>query len=120
MIDLMGGLPDNVLGFSAKGKVTAEDYENVVIPAVENKLQRHEKVRCLYHIGEEFESYEAGAMWDDAKVGLGHFTSWEKIAIVTDVEWIRVTGKVFGFAMPGQVRIFHNSELKSAIEWVSE
>lgn len=120
MIDLMGGLPDNVLGFSAKGKVTADDYENVVIPAVEKKLERHEKIRCLYHIGEEFEGYEAGAMWDDAKVGLGHFAAWEKIAIVTDVEWLRVTGKVFGFAMPGQVRIFHNSELKSAIDWVSE
>ena len=120
MIEPIIGLPENVLGFTAKGKVTAEDYENVLIPEIEKRLAKFPKVRFLYYIGDDFESYEAGAMWEDAKVGLGHITSWEKIAIVTDVEWIRVMGKVFGFAIPGIVRIFNNNELKSAIEWASE
>lgn len=120
MIDLITGLPENVLGFTAKGRVTAEDYETVVIPAVEKKLAKFPKVRCLYHIGDEFESYEAGAMWDDAKVGLGHITSWEKFAVITDVEWIRIMCRMFGFIMPGRVRIFDNKDLKSAIEWISE
>ncbi len=120
MIDTITGLPENVLGFTARGKVTAEDYENVVIPEVEKKLAKFPKLRCLYHIGDEFEGYEAGAMWDDAKVGLGHITAWEKIAIVTDVEWIRVVGKVFGFVMPGKVRIYDNKNIKAAIEWMSE
>lgn len=120
MIDKITGLPENVLGFTAKGKVTAEDYENVIIPEVEKKLVKFPKLCCLYHIGDEFESYEAGAMWDDAKIGLEHITSWEKIAIVTDVEWIRIMGKVFGFFMPGRVRIYDNKDLKSAIKWMSE
>ena len=119
MMDPISGLPDNVLGFTARGKVTAEDYETVVMPAVENKLAKHSKLRLIYRMGEEFEGYEAGAMWDDARVDIGHFTAWEKIAIVTDVEWIRIMGKVFGFTMVRQVRIFPNKELKAAVEWVS-
>ncbi|TFG77970.1 MAG: STAS/SEC14 domain-containing protein [Thermodesulfobacteriales bacterium] len=125
MLELIEGLPENALGFSAKGNVSAKDYETVLIPAVEEKLKHHDKVRLLYHLGDEFEKFEVGAMWDDAKVGLAHITEWEKIAIVTDVNWIQQAGKIFGFAIetmsvPGDVKIFHNSELDDAIKWISE
>ena len=125
MLELIEGLPDNALGFTAKGNVTSEDYETVFIPAVEEKLKKHENVRLLYHLGNEFEKFEAGAMWDDAKVGLGHITNWEKIAIVTDVNWIEQAGKIFGFAIEtmsvsGDVKVFHNSELEEAIKWIGE
>jgi hypothetical protein len=125
MLETIEGLPENALGFSAKGNVSAKDYETVLIPAVEEKLKHHDKVRLLYHLGDEFERFEVGAMWDDAKVGLAHITEWEKIAIVTDVNWIQQAGKIFGFAIetmsvPGDVKIFHNSELDDAIKWISE
>jgi len=125
MLELIEGLPENALGFTAKGNVSAKDYETVLIPAVQEKLKHHDKVRLLYHLGDEFEKFELGAMWDDAKVGLAHITEWEKIAIVTDVNWIQQAGKIFGFAIEtmsvtGDVKIFHNSELKDAIKWISE
>ena len=119
MLERIQGLPDNVLGFEAKGEVTGADYESVLIPAVEEVLTRHKKIRCLYHIGREFENFDAKAMWDDAKVGLQHLTAWERVAIVTDVGWIRTAMKVFGFVVPGDVRIFNNSELEVARKWVS-
>lgn len=125
MLEPITGLPDNALGFTAIGDVTAEDYETILIPAVEEKLKTTEKIRLLYHLGDEFNSFEAGAMWDDAKVGLTHITEWEKIAIVTDVNWIQQAGKIFGLAietkaLPGDVKVFHNSELEEAKEWISQ
>ncbi len=125
MLEPIEGLPENALGFTAKGDVTAEDYETVLIPAVEEKLKTHEKIRLLYHLGEDFKRFEAGAMWDDAKVGLAHITEWEKIAIVTDVNWIQQAGKIFGFAIdtmevPGDVKVFHNNELEQAVQWIGE
>jgi len=125
MLELIEGLPENALGFTAKGNVSAKDYETVLIPAVQEKLKHHDKVRLLYHLGDEFEKFELGAMWDDAKVGLAHITEWEKIAIVTDVNWIQQAGKIFGFAIEtmsvtGDVKIFHNNELDDAIKWISE
>ncbi len=119
MIKLLSDLPENVLGFEASGKVSGKDYETVLIPAVEAKLKTHPKIRLLYHLGSEFESYDLDAMWDDAKVGIEHWTDWEKIAVVTDTKWIHNGVKVFGFAIPGEVRVFADDELSNAKEWVS-
>ena len=49
MIEQIEDLPDNALGFSAKGVVTKADYETIIIPAVEAKLSKYGKVRLLYH-----------------------------------------------------------------------
>jgi hypothetical protein len=120
MIEKIPDLPDNVLGFSAKGKVTANDYESVIVPAVEAMFSRLGKARFLYHLGEDFTGIEAAAAWDDTKVGLKHWTGWEKIAVISDVEWIRWAVKIFGLAVPGQVRVFPNQDLAEAKRWISE
>jgi hypothetical protein len=120
MIEQIKDLPDNVVGFSAKGVVTAGDYETVIIPAVEARLSKHQKMRFLYHVGEEFSRFDAAAIWEDTKIGLKHLASWERIAVVTDVEWVRVAVQMFSFLLHGRVRVFHNSEMDAARLWVSE
>ena len=120
MIELITGLPDDTVGFNAKGKVTGEDYETVLIPLVEEKLKTHKKINVLYHCGKDFDSFEAHAMWDDAKTGFIHWHSWNKIAIVTDVSWIRGSSKVFGLLIPAKVKLFENKDLDEAVKWVSE
>ena len=120
MIEQIPDLPDNVLGFSATGTVTATDYKTVIIPAVEALLARYPKARLLYHLGEGFSGFETAALWEDTKIGLKHLASWERVAVVTDVEWIRAAMKVFGFLLHGHMRVYHNAELAAAREWVSE
>jgi hypothetical protein len=120
MVEQIPDLPDRVVGFRAKGTVTASDYECVVIPAVEALFSRHTQVRFLYHLGGDFSGFEAAAVWDDAKLGLKHLGGWERIAVVSDVEWIRAAVKIFGFAIPGEIRVFHDRELAEATRWVSE
>lgn len=120
MIEQMPNLPENVLGFIAKGTVSAEDYESVIIPAVEAAFSRHDKIRFLYHLGEDFSGFEAAAMWDDTKLGLKHLRGWERIAVVSDIEWILTTIKMFGVIIPGHVRVFHNSDLAEAMRWIAE
>jgi hypothetical protein len=120
MVEQIPDLPQHVLGFTAKGTVTANDYESVIIPAVESLLSRQSKVRFLYHLGEDFSGFEAAAVWDDAKLGLKHLGGWERMAVVSDVEWIRSAVRIFGIAIPGQVRVFHNRELAEAKRWITE
>lgn len=120
MVKKIPDLPDNVLGFTAKGTVTTNDYESIIIPEVEALFSRHRKVRFLYHLGEDFSGLEAVAMWDDTKLGLKHLTAWERIAFVSDIEWIRVAIRLFGIAIPGHVRVFHNREITEAKRWISE
>jgi hypothetical protein len=120
MIEVITDLPDRVLGFKAIGAVTAEDYKKVLVPAIEQKLAAHKRTRLLYVLGEEFASYTGGAAWEDAKVGMKHLTSFERIAVVTDVDWIENVVKALGFAFPAEVRVFDNDELDEARAWISE
>lgn len=120
MMNLIEGLPDNVLGFEVTGTVTGKDYEDILVPAVERQLAESDKIRLLYHLGGGFEKFDLGAMWEDAKVGLQHLTAWEKIAVVTDVDWVCSSVKVFGFALPAEVRTFSNDGLEEAKDWLSE
>lgn len=120
MIEKIPDLPDSVLGFTGKGTITAKDYESVIIPAVEELFSHMEKVRFLYHLGEDVTGFEAAAMWDDTKLGLKHLPGWERMAIVSDIQWVRAAVKIFGFVIPGHVRVFHNNELVAATRWVCE
>ena len=120
MIEQIKNLPENVVGFNAKAQITGEDYEKILIPLIEKKLRKFKKINLLYHLGDEFERFEPRAIWDDAKTGLLHLFSWDKIAIVSDVSWIRGTSKVFAFLIPCHVKMFDNKDLDAAVKWVSE
>lgn len=119
MIEIIEGLPDGVVGAKAVGKVTAEDYESTLIPAVEGAISDGEKARMLFVLGEEFEGYEAEAAMDDARMGLHHWSDFDRIAVVTDHGSYRTLVKGFGFLMPGEVKVFHVADLDAATEWLA-
>jgi hypothetical protein len=120
MIELLDNLPENTVAFTTSGKVTGDDYETVLIPALEAKLKDFDKVRLLYQLGEEFAGFEAEAMWDDALVGMKHLVQFEKIAVVSDVTWVVKATKSFAFMMPCEVKVFGNSELPAAKAWIAQ
>jgi hypothetical protein len=57
---------------------------------------------------------------DDAKLGLAHPRSWERIAVVTDLQRIRRLVKAAGWSIPGEMKMFSNAERAKAEAWVSE
>ena len=119
MIEKLSGFSDNVVACAAHGRVTAEDYDRVIIPAVERALAKHDKIRCYYELGTEFGGMDAGAAWRDMTVGLEHLTRWERVAVVTDVEWIGHAVNAFRFLMPGAVRVYPTAETATARAWVA-
>jgi SpoIIAA-like len=119
MLDRIADLPGNVVGIVAKGELTSEDYEKVLIPAVDQALQSNEKIRLLYVLGGEFNGLTAGAVWDDTRVGFSHITKWEKIAVVTDKDWVRHSIEIFGYLMPGEVKGFTAEQESAARTWVA-
>ena len=118
MIQLIPDLPTHVVGLIASGHVTAGDYERVAIPAVEEALKTHDRIRMLFQVPADFDGFAPGAVWDDVKMGMGHFTAWEKIAVVTDVDWIRGSIRLFAFLMPCPVKLFANDEMAEATRWI--
>jgi hypothetical protein len=118
MLEPITDLPENVLGFVARGTLTGSDYEQVLMPAVDKALASHDKIRLLYVLGDEFSGLTGGAVWDDTRVGFGHITRWEKIAVVTNKDWVRHAVDLFGYLIPGEVKGFQTAELSEARAWI--
>jgi hypothetical protein len=119
VIRILPDFPPTVLAVACDGRVTREDYETVLIPAAEKVLAAHVRVSVYYEVSDGFEGFEPGAILDDLKVGMEHFPRWHRIAVVSDVAWLRGTVRAFGFLMPGRVKVFHLGEAAAAREWVS-
>ncbi|MFN8038832.1 MAG: STAS/SEC14 domain-containing protein [Acidimicrobiales bacterium] len=118
MLEPLKDLPAGVIGFEAVGEVHADDYENVLIPALEAAADGG-AIRLVYVLGDRFGGYSAGASWDDAKLGLKHHGKWERFALVSDHEWVNHLAGAFGWLIPGDFRRFALAERDAAVDWVA-
>jgi hypothetical protein len=112
------GLPAGVIGVKASGEVVASDYTEVLLPMMEEARATGDKVRLLYVLGEDVEVTGGGA-WADTKLGVQHFTSFERIAVVTDKDWLENAVKALGWIIPGEVRTFDDDDQDDAVEWLA-
>jgi SpoIIAA-like len=119
MLEKISDLPDPVLGFRASGELTSDDYRNVLVPAVEAALRSRDKLRLLYVLGDDVTGFSAGAAWQDTKVGMEHVTRWERIAVVTDREWLRQSVSIFGHLIPGEIKAFPAAQEQDARAWIA-
>ena len=119
-VRVMKGLPDDVVGIEVHGVITARDYSEQIVPLIEEKLKSNEKIKLLYLIGPEFKSFTPGAVWSDARVGIMHLTQFSKIAVVSDLDWIRHGTRVFAPLIPGHVHVFAEAGLEDARAWIAE
>ena len=117
MIGELNDLPAGVIGFEASGRIRAEDYRDVVLPALERAAATGE-VRFVI-VMRDFDGMSGGAVWQDLKVGIEHLRAWKRIALVTDIAWMRDLTSLFGWMTPGETKTFPLAELHEAAAWAA-
>jgi SpoIIAA-like len=70
-------------------------------------------------LGADFTGFSGGAMWEDGKLGLGHITRWERIAVVAREAWVRHAVNAFGYLIPGEVMVFDLADEAGASAWIT-
>ena len=115
MIELVAGLPKNVVGISVRGRLTMQDCCDVLMPAMRKSLKYHDKIRLYYELGSRF----PGAAWEDLDLGLEHFSRCERVAIVTDIGWVRLTVKAVRFLIPAKIRVFSTDQAEEGRAWIT-
>jgi len=120
MIKKIDRLADGIIGFHASGVVTKEDYVDTIVPTVEKALAQHDKISVLYVIDDDFDHYAWQAMIEDGKIGFKHPFGWDKIALVTDVDWMINAVKYMGPLIPFNIKRYPMCELESAKKWLQE
>lgn len=118
MLEKIANLPTGIVGVKAVGKVSREDYEQIIEPLFERAREQGSKLRFLYEFGPEFEGFSPGAAWEDARFGLLAVRQLAGCAIVTDIRWVREASKFVGFWLPCPVRVFADGQRVQAVEYL--
>jgi hypothetical protein len=120
MLRAMTGMPTGTIGFEAIGEVEDDDWEQTVEPVLRREISEGHKVRLLYLLGAEAREVEGDAMKADTGFRARHATSFERVAVVSDEDWIRPAVRVLSFLLPGKARGFRVHELEAAKVWLAE
>src|SRR6201981_1253080 len=115
MLELIDGLPGNIVGIAVSGRLTMQDCQDVLVPAMQKSLKRHEKIRLYYELNSRF----PGAAWDELDLGLEHASRCERVAIVTDIGWVRLTVKALRFLIPSEIRVFATDQAEEGRAWIA-
>lgn len=120
MITTIENLPTGTIGFRASGVISAEDYRDVLEPAMAAAHASQDTVNFVYVIGQDVERFSLGAMAQDAKVGATTpATEFGRIAVVTDTHWIAGAVHFFLHFYRCEVQVFAESDEAEAIAWAA-
>jgi hypothetical protein len=78
----------------------------VLVPAVVDALKKHDKVRLYYETAADFTGIDPQRGMDRFQGRHGTSHPLERVAVVTDVEWIKHTMNFFSFMLPDEMRLF--------------
>ena len=122
MIEAIEDMPPGTLGVRVWGDVTGADYTDVLMPALRRAVDDHGELRLVFQTSPDAH-FTAGMMGADITRGLPfgveHWSAWKRMAVVTDVEWLRHAMHAFGWMTPGEVRLFSSGQLEDAKVWVA-
>jgi hypothetical protein len=116
VIEIINGLPDNVVAFVVTGRVTVSECDSVLVPAVVKARKRHDRLRLYY----ELECRFPGAAWEDLDIAPLQLQPWERVALVTDVSWVRHTVKALRFLIPAEIRVYPTPQADEGRAWIAE
>jgi hypothetical protein len=116
MLRSMRDMPPGTLGFEAVGDVDDDDWEDTVEPVLRGEIAAGRRLRLLYMTDGDLEG-------DAIKAGAGfrarHASSFERVAVVSDEDWVRPALRVLSFVLPGETKGFRVSELEDAKAWLA-
>jgi hypothetical protein len=115
----MRDLPAGTIGFEAIGEVEDDDWERTVEPVLRREIADGRKVRLLYVLGAAARDVEGDAMKADTEFRARHASSFERVAVVSDEDWMRPALSALSFLMPGKAKGFRVSELDDAKAWLA-
>ena len=120
MIERIEDLPTATLGFSLHGEIHADDVSTVLEPAIAAALDQHDRIRTLIVCEDDFKGASLEALWDDAALGLRHWDGFERMAVVTDLSWLRQMLRAIGLFMPCPIKLFSAEQREDARRWLAE
>ncbi|MNR49701.1 hypothetical protein D3C85_1691140 [compost metagenome] len=98
--------------------MTAEDYINVLVPAVTILAERINEINFLLVMDTEIKSFASAHWMEDAILGLKNLGRWNRAALVTDSDAAISFTNALTDLVPGQFKGFKKEAFEEAMLWV--
>ena len=120
MLRRISDMPLGTIGFEAVGDVEDDDWEEAVEPVLRQEIADGRKVRLLYLLGAQARDVDREAMAAETGFRARHASSFDRVAVVSDEDWIRPAVRALSFLLPGKARGFRVHDLAAAKAWLAE
>jgi hypothetical protein len=121
VIERIEGMPQGTIGLRAAGKLSKDDYREVLEPALREGVGSGE-LRLVFVLT-DFDGLDPGAWIEDLKTGVRAWVrdhgAWRRFALVTDVEWVAKSMRAFAWMAPGEAEVYELDGLEEAKTWVA-
>lgn len=107
-----------LLAVHVSGKLAKEDYAHFV-PEFERLVNAHGKLRVLFDMC-GFHGWELGALWEDIKFDVKHFSDIERIAMLGESKWEQGMATFCKPFTTAKVRYFEQADAEKARQWLAE
>lgn len=122
MIETLPDLPDGVIGIRVSQRLTGDELRSIK-PAITEALASGGDIRIVEVIDDDYEGFGPGGLMNDLKLGFGtvlpNRSSFAKIAIVTNKEWVKRTLHALAWLVPGELAVFGLDEIDRAKQWAA-
>lgn len=119
MLERITNMPDGTIGLAAKGAVTTADCERTLLPLVAGWPASDQHTAMLLQFGPEFEDFKPDLWGGDAWFAFNHRRDFGRLAVVSDVAWLRKAVRLLAPFMGGEVRLFHDYQMEQAKTWIA-
>jgi len=123
MVSVIAVDAPGVLAFVIAGRLTRAEYRDVLLPPIREVIAKGEEIRVLAVL-ERFQGLEAGGLLEELKaaamVGSAQDSLRSYFAVVTDADWVRRSIALFGWLVPGEVRVFTSDRRAEAETWLAD
>lgn len=117
MIDIRH-LEANIVAVTASGMLTAEDYETLT-PRLEQEAEQHDSLRLVWEM-RDFEGWQPGALWEDAKLDAELNREVSKLAMIGEAKWQDWMTQLTKPFAAGELRYFDENERDAAYAWIRQ
>lgn len=120
---MLSVLPDtagDLIVVQASDTLTADDYQQVLVPLIEEKVPQYGPLRVVIYLDPSFSGIAAGAIWEDAKLGLTHSQDFLRLAVVGGPQWLDWATALSNQLSKGEAKHFTESQFLQALHWVDD
>ncbi|RKQ90326.1 SpoIIAA-like protein [Solirubrobacter pauli] len=122
MVTVIEAQAPGTLAFAISGRLTHADFRETLLPPIAETIARGGPIRALAII-QDFEGVEPGPLLNElksaARLGSKQRSVESFFAVVTDIDWLRRSIPLFGWLVPGTIRVFSTTDRAEAEAWLA-